>query len=188
MIRLSAPLLLLIAFFLPTALLHAEESVWDQAHWAATANLGNSYSPGNEIRFAQLGLSAEWDYDQIWAHRAPENLRFKVEGAAGLAATPHGRTIISANMLAVYPLEALTCRGLRPFVEAGIGLIYTDYQVKDQGLRINFNPLLGIGGEFSSLNGQRWFVTVRLHHVSNGELHRDNHGINSIVLQIGRYF
>nr|WP_320050435.1 acyloxyacyl hydrolase [uncultured Desulfuromonas sp.] len=166
----------------------AEETVWDQARWATTASFGNSYSPGNELRFGQLGLSAQWDYDQIWAHRAPENLKFKVEGSAGFASTPHTRAIISANILAVYPFDSLTCCGLRPFIEAGIGLIYTDYQVKDQGLRINFNPLLGFGGEFASLNGQRWFVTARLHHISNGELHRDNQGINSAVLQIGRHF
>jgi len=185
--RVSVTLVLLALLSLP-ALSQAEESVWNKAHWAATANLANSYSPGNEIQFGQLGLSAEWNYAQIWAHRAPQKLKFKLEGAAGLASTPHCRAIISANMLAVYPLEPLTCCGLRPFIEAGIGLIYTDYQIEDQGLRINFNPLLGIGGEFSSLNGQRWFVSARLHHVSNGELHRDNHGINSVMFQVGRYF
>nr|WP_320116591.1 acyloxyacyl hydrolase [uncultured Desulfuromonas sp.] len=179
---------MLLGFLILPGLLHAEETLWDQAHWAATAGIGNSYSPDNELRFTQLGVSAEWDYAHIWAHRAPQGLKFKVEGSAGLASTPHCRAIINADMLAVYPLESLTCCGLRPFVEAGIGLIYTDYQVKDQGLRVNFNPLLGIGGEFSSLTGQRWFVTARLHHVSNGELHRDNHGINSVVFQIGRYF
>lgn len=186
--RLLSVTLILIGLLTLPGLLYAEDAMWNKAHWAATASLANSYSPGNEIRFGQLGLSAEWDYDQIWAHSAPKELKFKLEGAAGLASTPHCRAIVSANMLAVYPLESLTCCGLRPFIEAGIGLIYTDYQIKDQGLRINFNPLLGIGGEFSSLNGQRWFATARLHHLSNGELHRDNHGINSVVLQIGRYF
>ena len=170
-----------------TSVSHAE-TIWQQAQWATTATLGNSYSPGNELRFGQLGLSATWDYAHVWAHRAPKELKFKVEGAAGLASTPHCRAIVSANMLAAYPLEALTCCGLRPFVEAGIGLIYTDYQVDNQGLRLNFNPVVGLGGEFATLSGQRWFVTARLHHLSNGELHHDNRGINSIVLQIGRHF
>lgn len=155
---------------------------------ALTISGGHSYAPGNEIRFAQIGLSARWDYDQIWPHHAPEPLLFKVETAIGVASTPHCRALFSANMLAHYSLNGLSSHRFNPYVEAGIGVIYSDFQIKKQGLRLNFNPLLGIGTDFHSDDDRHGFIAVRLHHISNAELHDDNHGINSLLLQLGHFF
>ncbi|RMH43391.1 MAG: acyloxyacyl hydrolase, partial [Gammaproteobacteria bacterium] len=74
-----------------------------------------------------------------------------------------------------------------PYIEGGIGLIYSDFQVAGQGLRFNFNPQLGIG--LDRLTGETgWFADLRLHHISNGNLHHDNRGINSLALVTGIYF
>jgi lipid A 3-O-deacylase len=32
------------------------------------------------------------------------------------------------------------------------------------------------------------WVSLRLHHISNAGLHRDNRGVNSVLLQAGWYF
>lgn len=165
----------------------AEQGAEIAPRYALLGNVGNSYSPGNEISFFQFGAAALYDYDQVWPHRAPEPLRFKVEGSAGLAHTPHTRTIVAANMLAEYYLDPLATTTLRPYFEAGIGIIYTDYQVKDQGLRINFNPLLGVGSEIHCADST-YFIAARLHHLSNGGLDSDNRAINSVMLQFGRFF
>jgi lipid A 3-O-deacylase len=74
-------------------------------------------------------------------------------------------------------------------------LIYTDFQLEDkgppperQGSRINFNPQIGIGTEFGTDSQAPFFATARLSHISNGDLHTENRGVNSIVLMIGRFF
>ena len=166
---------------------YAEETT-PSGRYSLAGNFGNSYSPDNEIQFIQLAAAALFDYDQVWPHSAPEPLRFKVEGSAGIATTPHSRALLSINMLALYFIDTLTTATFRPYVEAGIGVIYNDYQVDGQGLRINFNPQLGIGTEISTTDAAPWFVACRLHHISNGGLDDDNLAINSLMLQVGRFF
>ena len=77
---------------------------------------------------------------------------------------------------------------VKEFPFRGIGVIYTDFQVEGQGSRINFNPQFGIGAEFNLDSGGPFFSAIRLSHISNGGLHSDNRGVNSIVLVIGRFF
>ncbi|MEA3466508.1 MAG: acyloxyacyl hydrolase [Thermodesulfobacteriota bacterium] len=166
----------------------AAEAVSPPERYSLAGNFGSSYSPGNEIQFIQLSAAALIDYDQVWPHHAPELLRFKVEGSAGIATTPHSRALLSINMLALYFIDPLVTATLRPYVEAGIGVIYNDYQVDGQGLRINFNPQLGIGSEISTTDGTTWFIACRLHHISNGGLDDNNLAINSLMLQMGRFF
>jgi hypothetical protein len=149
--------------------------------------LGHAYDP-EAIDFVQLAGFALYDYDRVWSHPAPEPLRFKVEASAGVTTHPRTRAMVSANMLACYYLERLATARLKPYAEAGIGLIYTDLRVSGQGWRFNFNPQAGFGAEITAGDGPPWFVAVRLHHLSNGRLFHENRGVNSVVLQIGRFF
>jgi len=130
---------------------------------------------------------ALYDYEQIFPHRAPEPLKFKLEGSLGVADVSSLRAFCSFNFFALYYLNAFQTTRFRPYLEAGAGIIYTDFQVEDQGLRINFNPQAGIGSEFE-MAGRRWFGVLRAHHISNGNLHHDNRGINSILFQVGFQF
>ncbi len=151
-------------------------------------SVGKTYSPNNDVDFALVSAVALFDYDRVWPHRAPEPLRFKVEASLGATSAPSSRALISANMLALYFLDGLATALLRPYAEAGIGLIYTDFQVDGQGLRVNFNPQAGVGTEIKGGDGPPWYAAIRLHHISNGGLHHDNRGINAVVLQLGRFF
>lgn len=148
---------------------------------------GTSYNPGGLGLWLANG-SLLFDYERVWRHPAPEPLRFKVEGNLGFATGEESGSIASANVLALYYLDALETPVLRPYVEAGIGAIYTDFRVEDQGQRVNFNPQAGIGTEFATGRGGTWFAAIRLHHVSNGGIDSDNRGINSLLFQVGRYF
>jgi len=164
----------------------AEEPV--PTRFSLGASLGKTYMPTNDIEFVQVTGAVLFDYDRIWSHRAPEALRFKVEGSCGLTTTPFRRALISANMLALIFADGLKTRLLRPYAEAGIGLVYTDFRVDGQGLRFNFNPQAGLGVEVNAGDGPPWYAAIRLHHISNGGLHHDNTGINAVVLQVGRFF
>jgi hypothetical protein len=171
----------------PVRALAADEPV--ATRHALAVDFGKSYSPSNDRDFLLLSAAALFDYDRVWPHRAPEALRFKVEGSAGLSAAPRVRAVVSGNVLALYYLDGWATSGWRPYAEAGIGLIYTDFQEEGQGLRINFNPQAGLGVEFGGENeAPPWFAAIRLHHLSNGELHRDNRGVNSLLVRIGKFF
>ncbi len=150
---------------------------------------GYTYDPGDNIYFSQISLYALYDYDKVWPHRAPEPLRFKVEGNLGVAGfDDEPKLLLNIGMLALYYLDHFATDKIRPYVEAGIGLIYTDYRVDNQAFRFNFNPQAGIGFEYNKKRGDLFFVSLRLHHLSNGGLNNDNRGQNSVMLMIGQNF
>ena len=149
---------------------------------------GNTFDPVKDIYFLQLASFIMWDYDKIWRHWAPEPLRFKVEGTAGVTTSPETRAMVSVSMLALYYLEFISTSYFLPYLEGGIGIIYTDFQVEGQGLRFNFYPQIGIGTELKLNSGAPFFAGFRLTHISNADLHEDNRGVNSVVLIVGRYF
>lgn len=150
--------------------------------------LGSSYDPQPDFGFVQLSLMALYDYEQIMPHRAPEPLRFKLEGSLGLADDSERRLLTSVNIFALYYLKAFESVHLRPYVEAGAGIVYSDFQVDGQGLRFNFNPQAGIGTEWQMMDGRRGYGALRAYHISNGNLHSDNRGINAVTFQLGVYF
>jgi lipid A 3-O-deacylase len=85
-------------------------------------------------------------------------------------------------------LEFISSPRLNPYVEGGIGVIYTDFQVEGQGLRFNFHPQIGIGTEFQLNSGEPFFTAIRLSHISNAGLDHENRGVNSVVFMVGRFF
>ena len=150
--------------------------------------LGYNYHPSEDIVFGLVSGFALYDYDKIWPHAAPEALRFKVELSAGAVLKNEKGAIISAGFLALYYLDGFAVKGFRPYVEGGIGGIYTQWRVDGQGSKINFNPQIGLGTEFSIGSGPPFLAALRLHHISNAGLDEDNRGVNSVVFVIGRFF
>jgi lipid A 3-O-deacylase len=156
--------------------------------YGMAAVVGKTFDPVNNIYFTQLSGFIMWDYDKIWHHWAPDPLRFKVEGTAGTTVSPHTRAMVSVGMMALYYLEFISSERLMPYVEGGIGAIYTDFQVEGQGSRFNFNPQIGIGMEFKVDSGKPYFTALRLSHISNAGLQDENRGVNSFVWMLGRFF
>jgi lipid A 3-O-deacylase len=150
--------------------------------------IGYNYDPSGDIVFGLLSGFALYDYDKIWPHAAPEALRFKVEAGVGAALKNEKGIMASAGIMALYYLDKFAGWDLRPYVEAGIGGIYTQWRVEGQGSHFNFNPQLGLGTEISSGSGSPFFTALRLYHISNAGLRDDNRGVNSIVLVVGCFF
>ena len=150
---------------------------------------GYTYDPGREgLSFLLARMFASYDYGTIWHQDRPAALRFKVEAAAGSTLTPASDLMVSVNMLALYYPGKLSETTLRPYLEGGIGAIYTQFRVKGQGLHFNFNPLLGVGCELPQADGKNPFAAIRLHHISNAGIDHENRGANSVELQVGRFF
>lgn len=148
---------------------------------------GTSYDP-ERIGIMILQGQVQVPYDQVFPHSAPDTLCFKGEFNLGLTTDGRERALVAVNMMAVKYIKSLATGSWTPYIEGGIGLIYTDFQVKGQGLRFNFNPQIGVGVEYALAAGRAVSVGVRLHHLSNADLHRDNRGVNSVLLMTGLHF
>jgi hypothetical protein len=139
----------------------------------------------SDMDFCLASWQTLFDYDDIWPHRAPDGLGIRLEVDAGAATGSDfsgERLMASGNFLAVYEFGSPKDGPIVPYVEAGVGVIYTDFQREGQGCRVNFNPVAGFGVRKGS-----YFISLRAHHVSNGGLNDDNRGINSVVLGFGWY-
>jgi lipid A 3-O-deacylase len=147
-----------------------------------------AYDPRPDNSYLLARAFVIYDYGSVWHQDCPNTLRFKVEAAVGSRVAPaSGDLLASVNMLALkYPAGLGTA--LRPYLEAGIGIIYTQFRVKGQGFHVNFNPVLGAGCELPQQDGKNLFAAIRLYHLSNAEIDHENRGVNSVALQIGRYF
>lgn len=170
----------------------AESSALDGGGHAPRLGLGLgyglAYDPGDARDFALATGFMLFDYEDVWPHAAPEPLRFKIEASLGATTEGSSRGLVSVGGLALYYLDGLGGSLFRPYGEAGVGVMYSEHKVAGQGSRLNFNPQIGIGVEFPGQDQSRFWASLRLHHLSNAGLHKDNRGVNSLVLMVGLYF
>ncbi len=180
----------LVIFYCPGSLSAQSNEGYAPTESGIFLNSGYTYDPSDGAIFSQISLFRLYDYDRIWKHKAPDNLRFKVEGSVGSAFLDDNdvKFIANAGILALLYLDRFETDRIKPYLEAGIGVIYTDYRVTGQDYRFNFNPQAGIGIEFKREGNQNRFVSLRMHHISNGGLGSLNRGQNSIVFAFGQYF
>jgi lipid A 3-O-deacylase len=155
---------------------------------AGALSLSSSYDPSFNLSTALASVSACYDHGTLWDRVRSGSKVFKLEAVAGAMVRPDVRGVASLNMMSMYYPGFLESGRFRPYMEAGIGAIYTDYRVDHQAYRFNFNPQLGVGTEVRQEGGSSLFVAMRLHHISNGSLDHDNQGVNSLLFQIGRFF
>jgi len=189
-IKLLSGLVVALVLFSPSGSARGGEDGVDKipTRYGMAVVLGDTFDPDENINFVQLAGFVMWDYDKVWRHWAPEALRFKLEGTAGLTTSPKTRGMVSVGMMAPYYLDFLSSQRFNPYIEGGLGVIYTDFHVEGQGSRFNFYPQAGIGAEIQVDSGPPFFGAVRISHISNAGLHDDNRGMNSVILMIGRFF
>ena len=153
-----------------------------------SAAIGNTYNPVNDIGFLLLNGFVLFDRERLCGYRIPECLRLKVEGNIGSTITPYKKIMASTNLLVLIYFTESSLKTFRPYVEGGIGAIYTDFQVEGEGLRFNFEPLFGIGTEIKTASGAVYLISSRIQHFSNGSLNRNNVGVDSLCLLFGKIF
>ncbi len=178
-----------LLMLLPVRAQEREAAVTEYAapRYGAALLVGSVYNP-EEIGLVIVQGQMLVDYGSIFWHRAPEGLKLKFELNAGLTTTGRRRGLLAVNMLALRYLDKYGSGRWTPYIEAGIGLIYTDFRVEGQGLRFNFNPQLGAGLEYDLSDTRAMTFSLRLHHISNGNIYKENRGLNSALLQIGYLF
>ncbi len=195
LLMLCRVIIVLVILNSPLCLYAQSSKVDDSTSYAPTRsgisfNSGYTYDPSNNIFFLQASVFRLYDYGSVWKHKAPDNLRFKLEGSLGSALLDgkDARLIANAGVLALLYLDKLETDLIKLYLEAGIGVIYTDYRVQGQDYRLNFNPQAGFGIEFKNKGEKNRFISFRMHHFSNAGLGSENRGQNSIVFAFGQYF
>lgn len=185
----------LTALLIALLVLPAAAQAGDGEKVPARYTLGVGYvsmiDPSDARDFAMIFVSGLYDYDAVWPHTAPEPLFFRVEGGLGFSA--EGESLhATGNVFAVYYLDGLfntsAASTFRPYAEGGVGLIYRDYKVDGQGLRVNFSPQAGVGADIRINEELTSYISVRLHHASNAFTNPDNRGSNGVMFQMGLYF
>ena len=176
-----------LMLFSETSLAEEQNTEEVPTRFGFALSYGNTFHPDNKIGFILANYLVLFDYDKVWPHSAPENLRFKVECSLGSTTTPENWVMASAGMLALYYLDFLNSKAVRPYIEGGIGLIYTGFRVEGQGSRLNFNPKAGFGLEFP-IGREALFTSLRWDHLSNAYLNGDNTSVDSVILMFGVYF
>ncbi|NTU60649.1 MAG: acyloxyacyl hydrolase [Deltaproteobacteria bacterium] len=156
--------------------------------WGLAFSNARSVNPPLGVEFTTISYIRDLDHGYVWHNDGPPALRFRAELTAGVANTPEFRTLVAANIIAVRYLDFLAGAMVRPYLEGGIGLIYTDFRVNGQGLRFNFDPQCGFGFEMKASPDTSVFVESRWHHISNAHLNHDNRGINSVIFTTGVLF
>jgi hypothetical protein len=177
-----------VSFGYPQAV-HGEEltgKVPTRYGWSVMT--GNTYASEEDLSYQLGSVFALFDYDTVWPHPAPDGLRFKVEVDMGSTWRNRFRFMGSVAMLALYYVDGLKTDHFQPFIEGGIGAVYTDFQLEGQGTRINFFPQIGVGTDITIRGGPTFFTGFRLQHLSNAGIHDDNRGINGAVVVFGMYF
>jgi len=179
-----------VVFFLGIALPVCAQGTDDRyvpTRYGVALLAGNAYDPDN-IGLVMVQGQMLVDYDRVFWHAAPESLRLKLEVNGGVTTDGSYRALLSVNMMALNYLNNFRIGSWLPYVEAGIGAIYADFKVDGQGSRVNFNPQAGVGFEYPLQAGGAMTMGLRLHHISNGNLLKDNRGVNSALLMIGYLF
>jgi len=157
-------------------------------HWGLGLTFGNTYKPTTRTQYIQLSGFALVNPQDIWPHVRLGWLRYKVGCTAGITTRPKVRGMASAGLILLYYISHFADGHFRPYAEFGCHVIYNDFRVPGQGLRVNFCPQGGLGAEFTIGSGPTFYATIKLEHMSNGGLRPQNAGINSVVLTVGRLF
>ncbi len=152
--------------------------------------MGQIYDPNTDrALFAQMTGFVTMDHDRAAFFSTPDHLRFKLEATVGTGEDSPWNTLVSLNMLSLCYIDYLATETLRPYVEGGIGLLYTRRRWEGQGLRFLHNPVAGAGVHISPRGSEYSYqASLRFSHASNGGLHRNNKAMNAVLASAGILF
>ena len=110
-------------------------------------------------------------------------LEFVTEPILNVIVSPDANTELGFSLLLNYS-DKITSR-IAPYIEGGLGAVYTTQHTHEQGTQFNFLTQVGAGLQFF-LN-DRYALTggYRFRHMSNAGIDDDNSGINHHFVLVG---
>ena len=74
---------------------------------------------------------------------------------------------------------------ITPYIEAGVGLFYTDLDIYELGQKFNFSPQGEVGLDFPIAHCTLLNLAYRYHHISNAGMSEPNGGVDSNIFILG---
>ena len=155
---------------------------------------GGGINPSSMIQYYAIhpyvGLSL-WEPASRWFEKYGMHALWMIEPWAAFVNDDNGKHKTSSFELGVSPLFARLVFGdaaLRPFLEGGEGIVYTDLRKQDLGTRIQFTSQIGAGLQYEVRPGMDVGFQVRLRHMSNAGMGGSNPGINTFYGLLGLTF
>lgn len=166
--------------------------VFTPREWSVRA--GGGISPNTKIEYYALhgsvGLGL-WDPIERWFAGHGIDSCWVIEPWVAYVRDAHGRHQTESFEIGVSPLFArLTFGGgpLRPFVEGGEGILYTDLRKQDFGTRMQFSSQLGAGLEYALRPDLALTIAGRFRHISNAGMSKSDPGLNTVYGLVGITF
>ncbi len=153
-----------------------------------SAAYGVSHEFSDALDYFLITYHRFWSPQSLGWENGSEALRLKMELSGGMRVSGQDGAVLSAVGMLQYYLDSMKNERFHPYVEAGIGAIYTDWRENNQAFRWNFNPQAGFGLAMDSDRGGPWFASIRWHHLSNASIDDDNHGVDTILFMLGKRF
>jgi hypothetical protein len=164
-------------------------------HVAETAvRLAGGINPSTQIQYyavhGDVGFRL-WDGADRWFTDRHMAARWIVEPWVAFVSDQHGIHKAQSFEIGVSPLFGKLTFGesrLRPFLEGGEGILYTDLRKEHFGTRFQFSSQIGVGLEYEIRPDLAFTIAARLRHMSNAGLGGSNHGLNTYFGLVGLTF
>jgi hypothetical protein len=110
-------------------------------------------------------------------HIKPEGvLEFIVEPVMNVVINPDTNAEVGCSLFLKYS-DKVTSR-IAPYIEGGLGMIYTTLHTHEQGTQYNFISQAGVGLQFFISRHFALTGGYRFRHLSNAHIHKQNKGID----------
>jgi hypothetical protein len=132
-----------------------------------------------------------WSTADRWLAARNITGRWIIEPWAAYLDDSHGKRQEKAWELGVSPLFAkltFTDATVRPFVEGGLGILYSDLRKQGMGTQMQFTSQVGAGIEYQVRSDLSLTFAARFRHMSNAGIHGGNPGLNLLYGLVGVTF
>jgi hypothetical protein len=170
----------------------ADGNCIEMREWGVRA--GGGINPSSEIQYYAIhpyvGL-ALWNPASKWFEKYGIRAIWMIEPWVAYVNDDHGAHKTDSFEIGVSPIFGRLVFGdwpVRPFIEGGEGIVYTDLRKQDLGTRVQFTSQFGGGLEFDLRDGMALGLQARFRHMSNAGMASSNPGINTIYGLIGLTF
>jgi hypothetical protein len=132
-----------------------------------------------------------WQSADRWFSGHGMTARWIIEPWVAYVVDHHGPHQTSSFEIGVSPLFGKLAFGdarLRPFIEGGEGIMYTDLRKQHLGTPFNFSSQFGAGLEYQIRPDLTFTFAARIRHFSNAGTATKNPGVNTLFGLVGVTF
>lgn len=151
--------------------------------------VGYGVAKDEDVQMVPLSLSLGYIlYSGKYSVLPSGALELAVEPFISPIASSKGGSVEAGLALPVFRYHFDVGRSFVPYVEGGVGALYTDLRGFNLGGKFQFLSLGGLGLSYFLDENRALHFGWRFRHVSNLGIHDDNAGLNSFIVQVGFSF